>query len=467
MTLKLISADAFRAAAKSGGRPDAGVFRLNASSAQPVDGTRIVRYVFSDDTVDLAGDTIQQDGWVLDDFEANPVALFSHASWDPPIGRASNVAVKKNKLIGDIEYAEAEVYPFADTIYRLVKGGFIKAVSVGFLPIDYEFVKDAARPYGLNFLRQKLLEISNCSVPCNPNALAEARSAGIDTEPLREWASKVLDTGGSVLVPRDVLEETFRQAKTPRSIRQKYLAKAETPDWKVGAAKDLPVQVSDDWDGPAAAKRMLDDAGFEGDNPDIARAARGFLIHDIANPTLRSSYKLPFADIVDGTLKAIKGGLDAASSRVSQTDAPAAVLDEAKSVAAVYEKAFGEAKSAAGADVPPGNCGLGKDDECGMKDSSQCAVHAAPKEKLAPVPENKSGRRISSANEALLHKAMEHHASATKCIQDVLASNAAVDMDDDEESESPGDDLLVEPTEEQMRVARLAEARALKESVKA
>jgi hypothetical protein len=60
------------------------------------------------------------------------------------------------------------------------------------------------------------------------------------------------------------------------------------------------------WDGAAAAKRMLDAAGFDGDNPDIAKAARGFLLHDAANPMLRSSYKLPFADIVDGELKAIK-----------------------------------------------------------------------------------------------------------------------------------------------------------------
>jgi hypothetical protein len=38
------------------------------------------------------------------------------------------------------------------------------------------------------------------------------------------------------------------------------------------------------WDGAAAAKRMLDDAGFDGDSPDVAKAARGFLIHDAANP---------------------------------------------------------------------------------------------------------------------------------------------------------------------------------------
>jgi hypothetical protein len=32
----------------------------------------------------------------------------------------------------------------------------------------------------------------------------------------------------------------------------------------VGAARDLPIDDADAWDGPAAAKRMLDEAGFDG-----------------------------------------------------------------------------------------------------------------------------------------------------------------------------------------------------------
>lgn len=462
MTLKLLSLDAFRAAAKGGSRPDAAVFRLATSDSQTVDAVaRTERFVFSDASVDLAGDMIEQDGWETDDFDANPVALFSHASWEPPIGRASNVGVKGGKLIGDIEFASADVYPFADTIYRLVKARFLKAVSVGFMPLEYEFAKDKDRPYGLNFIKQKLLEISICSVPCNPNALVEARSMGIDTGPLSEWASKVLDMGGSVLVPRDLLEETFRQAKTPRATRQKYLAKAETSDWKVGASRDLPADDADAWDGPAAAKRMLDEAGFDGDSPDAAKAARGFLIHDAANPALRGSYKLPFADIVGGTLKAIKGGVHAAASRLMQTDAPTAVLDEAKTVLEGYDKKLGEGKSISEDGTPLGDCGRDKDEECGMKDPAECAVHAPPKEKVIADPAIKSGRRISNANAALLQEAMDHHASATKCIKDVLASNAT------DEPETDENDIEVHPpSDEEKRKQRLKEAAALKASVK-
>jgi hypothetical protein len=83
------------------------------------------------------------------------------------------------------------------------------------------------------------------------------------------------------------------------------------------------------WDGAAAAKRMLDAAGFDGDSPDVAKAVKGFLVHDAANPLLRSSYTLPFADIIDGELNAVKGGsMPPRAALTRATDEP--VRDEAK-----------------------------------------------------------------------------------------------------------------------------------------
>jgi HK97 family phage prohead protease len=206
MTIKLLSADDFRLAAKDGGEPDAIVYRFATSEPENVDGaTRSKRFVFSDATVDHAGDSIDPKGWDLGVFNKNPVALWSHDSSMPPIGRALNVGVEKGKLVGDIEFAPPEVSEFADSIYRLVDGGYLKAVSVGFRPKDWSFSKDKDRPYGIDFKSQILLEISVCSVPCNPSSLQEARSAGIDTSPLRQWAEKVLDSGDTVFLPRDEL----------------------------------------------------------------------------------------------------------------------------------------------------------------------------------------------------------------------------------------------------------------------
>ena len=169
-------------------------------------------------------------------------------------------------------------------------------------------------------------------------------------------------------------------------------------------------------------------SGFGGDTPDIEKAARGFLIHDAANPLLRSSYTLPFADIVGGELKAIKPGVAAAKSRIDQADAPEAVRDEAREIA----------------------------DEYGQK--------AVSVETILEAPETKAGRKISNANAALLMKAMEHHDSATQCIKDVLDSNAA--EDDPEDGEDDPTDPPVTVVTLDARAQRLKEAADLKASLK-
>jgi hypothetical protein len=80
-------------------------------------------------------------------------------------------------------------------VFKAIKGGFLSAVSVGFAPIKYAFSEEQGRSFGIDFLQQELLEFSVCPVPANPEALIEARSAGIDIEPIREWAEKLIGIG--------------------------------------------------------------------------------------------------------------------------------------------------------------------------------------------------------------------------------------------------------------------------------
>ena len=48
----------------------------------------------------------------------------------------------------------------------------------------------------MDFEKQELLEFSIVPVPANADCLVEARAAGIDVEPLREWAAKTLERLG-------------------------------------------------------------------------------------------------------------------------------------------------------------------------------------------------------------------------------------------------------------------------------
>ncbi|HUO53330.1 MAG TPA: HK97 family phage prohead protease [Rhodoblastus sp.] len=143
---------------------------------------RTITFVFSDESVDRYGDVIFAKGWDLTNFSANPVALFGHdaGTVENVIGRAKNVRVEGARLVGDIEFMGAEVNPNAEAVYQMVKGGYLKTVSVGFQPTEWEFTKDKSRPGGVDFKKQELLEISIVPIPANPKALIQAKAAGID-----------------------------------------------------------------------------------------------------------------------------------------------------------------------------------------------------------------------------------------------------------------------------------------------
>lgn len=153
---------------------------------------RTIRFVLSDNSVDRMGDRIDAAGWQLSAFRLNPVVLWAHDSSTPPIGRARDLRVEGSRLIGDIEFASAADHPLADTVYRLVRGRFLNAVSVGFRPIDWAASTDRSRAGGIDFKRQELLEVSVVPVPANPNAIGLRELKGVNLKPLLPWARSLL-----------------------------------------------------------------------------------------------------------------------------------------------------------------------------------------------------------------------------------------------------------------------------------
>jgi len=189
--MNLVSLADFRAGLRAGRPPAGAVQRLAMVERFSVaDSLRRVTFCLSDGSVDRMGDRIAVNGWVLDAYRKNNVVLWAHDASSPPIGRCTNIRVVGNRLLGDVEFASADLYPFAATIYELVRGGFIHAGSVGFVPLDCEWANDDDRPWGIDFKRQELLEFSIVPIPANANALVEARAKGFDTSPLVDFADR-------------------------------------------------------------------------------------------------------------------------------------------------------------------------------------------------------------------------------------------------------------------------------------
>ena len=163
-------------------------------------------FIISTDTVDRMNDTVAVDGWDTENFlkgGSGPV-LFAHSYWSPPVGKSTSVKVVDGKLVGNVEFA-AEVSDFAREIRDLVSFGAITSASVGFRPKLWAFNEERG---GFDFLEHELLEFSMVPVPANPDAVIQARAAGIDTVEIQKWVTSALDMVGDsqVLVPREHLE---------------------------------------------------------------------------------------------------------------------------------------------------------------------------------------------------------------------------------------------------------------------
>lgn len=167
------------------GAPMSNLIRVTSKGTpQPAAIERTVLFELSSQLPDRAGDVVHQDGWDLANYSENPVILWGHDHRIPAIGRMSRIGVENGSLVGAVTFASADQHPFADTVFKLVSGGFINAGSVGFIPKRWQHRDDG----GIDFLEQELLEYSICNVPMNPSCLARAVAGGIDIAPLAKAA---------------------------------------------------------------------------------------------------------------------------------------------------------------------------------------------------------------------------------------------------------------------------------------
>jgi len=303
------------------------------------DASRSVSWILSNEDVCLDFHTIATAGWDLDDFLRNPVLLWAHDQSQPPIGKWTRVEKRGALLVGESVFAEAEDYPFADTIFRLVKGGFLNAVSVSWFPLDSKPARDRARPDGIDFLKQRLLEASVVPVPANPGALATARNLGIDTAPVTQWAERVLDGayGRRIADLTSPQRADLSAARTLRAADPPPAPRGAGEKWKCGATRNLDVVQSAQWSAADATEALFRFAKLDTPKPDLAVLRKAFLIYDDAAPKRRSSYLLPIAEPRGARLVASMQGLRAAAASLRDLNLQSDLAAKARDFIDHYE----------------------------------------------------------------------------------------------------------------------------------
>lgn len=193
---------------------------------------RKITFTITTETKDRDGDIVRSAGMDIDQFEANPVVLFAHDARRPPIARAVDISKEAKSISATAEFMDNDVDTsgFSDMIFRMVRGGFLRATSIGFIPTKFEFLEEDEddendenpdvffRFPGLDFIESELLEFSVVPVPANPEALIDARHMGIDISPLEMWLEEALDGWANykecLLVPRTSAECWYKLARS-------------------------------------------------------------------------------------------------------------------------------------------------------------------------------------------------------------------------------------------------------------
>lgn len=150
-----------------------------------------VEFVINSGGVDLVHEELNPMGCEYEDFLRNPVVLWAHDDWSPPIGKALDVSLDPDVGVVSTAKFAVEEDPFAERIFKLYKGGYLSGSSVRFLPLEtVSYDEDAperqSRGVVRRYERWKLLEYSAVPIPCDPNALAR----GLET--LKETRGKGL-----------------------------------------------------------------------------------------------------------------------------------------------------------------------------------------------------------------------------------------------------------------------------------
>jgi hypothetical protein len=171
----------------------------------------ICEYIASDEAMDADCEIVRVGGWHFDRMEKNAPFVNSHGTYsiDNQLGKVLGAQVKNGQLVETVQWAlDVPENKLAQLGWAMTKAGYLKAVSVGFLPTmvatrlpaeewpsswQGAAIADANRREGKKvweaqrvsigrdlapvktiYIEQQQTELSACIVGSNPNAVAKS-----------------------------------------------------------------------------------------------------------------------------------------------------------------------------------------------------------------------------------------------------------------------------------------------------
>jgi HK97 family phage prohead protease len=168
---------------------------------------RIIRGVATTPSVDRVGDIIEPEGVKFE----NPMPLLWQHQHDQPIGHTTFGKPTKSGIPFEAEFVHPDAVESATLKDRLqmawdsVKTQLVRAVSIGFRPIEYAFMDNG----GIRYSETEVYELSAVTIPANADAVistiksmdaAARKEAGVPDPEIPEAPKDEAATGKKFVV---------------------------------------------------------------------------------------------------------------------------------------------------------------------------------------------------------------------------------------------------------------------------
>lgn len=209
---------------------------------------------------DRQGDVVLSEAWLkggLDNYLKNPIVLYLHKP-DEPIGQVTEYTVDNNGL-----HVVAEISKLAGKVYDLIKGGILKAFSVGFRVKDADYNQET----DIFIIKDlEMYELSVVSVPANASSIFSIRKSFENESDYLNFKQQYVKQEASVE------EEEVPKARKPviRSEKKRMeddtlsLTKEELEAAKTKAVEDALAKIASEKAADEAMKAAAITAGKSG-----------------------------------------------------------------------------------------------------------------------------------------------------------------------------------------------------------
>lgn len=183
---------------------------------------RVIRGIATTPSVDRVGDIIDPMGVKF----ANPLAFLWQHDHSQPIGSVKFDKPTKDGITFEAEIAKTDepgtLKDRLDEAWQSIKMGLVRAVSIGFRPIEYSFMENG----GIRFSESEVYELSAVTIPANADAListvksldAAARKAAGVADPEVPQPDAPASSGKTMRVVK--LDQPARDRVAPFVIRE-------------------------------------------------------------------------------------------------------------------------------------------------------------------------------------------------------------------------------------------------------